>query len=365
MAIEFKNIKLQNKRSETEDAVSFILDIPQDYSSAYKYKSGQYITIEADINGEVIRRSYSLCSAPHEKETTFTVKRVEGGRMSNYLIDQTENKGILKVGTPDGKFIVKPDPNLQRDHYFIAAGSGITPVMSMIKTLLEEEPKSVVYLIYGNKTIESTIFHKELKDLQEKFSNQFFVEFSFSKNTSSSGILGGLFGRKNKNLGAFSGRIDKKSLYTFLDKYPSRSSKNEFYICGPAGLITETENTLKLKDVDKKNIYKEYFTLPDSEELGASKSTGGNGLVKVNLNGETFDVQVDEKISVLEAIIELGKNPPYSCTSGACSSCMAKVTSGKVTMDSCFALDDQEVKDGYILTCQAHPDSAEVEIIFE
>ncbi len=364
MANTFHTIRLQNKKIETSDTFSFYLDIPEDLKNVFQFKAGQYITVEVDYQGETLRRSYSLSSSPFEESMAFTVKRVQNGKVSNYLIDHINEGDTLNIGTPEGKFIVRPNPTEKRDHYFIAAGSGITPVMSMIKALLEEEPKSSLYLFYGNRTKDSIIFKSTLDQIAQKHQGQLHISYCLS-GVKPAGKLKGLFSRNKIDWDGKYGRINATLLQEFLEEYPARSPKPIFYICGPGGLIESSEDFLQTKGIDKSHILREYFSSPDQQKEASQAGSNASGSVTVKLNGDEFEINVPAEKSILDVLIDEGKNPPYSCTSGACSSCVAKVLDGEVSMDSCYALDDDEVKDGYILTCQAHPTSEKVTIEYE
>ena len=318
------------------------------------------------MDGQAERRAYSLSSSPSEDFLQFSVKRVEGGKVSNYLNDQIEVGQRITTFKPEGKFIVLPEADKTKDHYFIAAGSGITPVLSMIKTLLEDEERSTVYLLYGSRKEEDIIFKAELDRLASRYEGQLFISHTLSQVTEKRKFLGILGSKDNAAWKGLKGRIDKDKLDYFLKDYPTRSGEAHYYLCGPGDLIQMAEQFLSSQGVAEPMMHTEYFTPPaDDGTSTQAESSGGSGEVSVTLDGETFTVQVDEKKTILEAIIDTGKNPPYSCTSGACASCMAKTVSGEVSMDSCLSLDDDEIENGFILTCQAHPVGDGVSISYD
>jgi ring-1,2-phenylacetyl-CoA epoxidase subunit PaaE len=338
--------------------------VASDLKETFSYKAGQYLTIEVEINGNPERRAYSLSSSPTEDTLQFSVKKVEGGKVSNYLNDQVKVGDNLTVFPPEGKFIALPEAAKSKDHYFIAAGSGITPVLSMIKTLLEEEERSTIYLLYGNKTEKDIIFKGTLDSLAARYEGQLFITHTLSRVEKKKKKLFGLLG--NSNEGSWSGqkgRIDDEKIAYFLREYPARFAESHYYICGPGNLITATEHYLTNQGIKVGAIHKEYFTPPSADNDVAP--TSGSGQVTVLLDGEEFSVEVEDSKTILEAILDSGKNPPYSCTSGACASCMAKTISGTVTMDSCLSLDDDEVANGFILTCQSHPSGEGVKITYD
>jgi len=365
MSSNFNSLKVIEKINETIDSSSFLLEIPETLKDSYKYKSGQYLTLRVTVNGEELRRAYSIFTSPGENKFGFTVKRVENGKVSNYLIDKLYKGDSLDVMPPEGKFVLEPNVDLGRDHYFIAGGSGITPIMSMIMTVLEEEPKSTAYLIYGNRNESNIIFKSQLDDLESKYKNQFVATHVISQPTKEkAGGLKGLFSKGKISWDGIKGRIDKKCLLTFLDENPSKSNNNYYYLCGPGGLIETAESCLKDTGVDSSKIKREYFTSADAPAKAASGESS-DAKVKVSLNGEKFEVNVPKDKTILEALLDDGKDAPYSCTSGACSTCIAKVKEGSVEMDACFALDDDEIKSGYILTCQARATTPTLDIDFD
>jgi len=359
-----QELKIAKVREETHDVSTFFVR-PQAEGLDWKPKAGQYITIEVEVKGESLRRSYSLCSAPYEEDLAFSIKRVEKGRVSNYMLDNMKEGSTLKMLGPDGKFVLLPDVESRKDYYFFAAGSGITPVMAMIKTVLEQEPKSTAYLLYGNRSEDDIIFKDELDLMSSEYKDQLLISYTLSQpKKEKKGGIGGFFSKGTVNWKGWKGRIDETMIHKFLELYPTRSRKNEFYICGPGNFINYTEQVLTLAGHDKKTIKKEYFSSPDDAQK-AAPAIGGKAKIKVTLEGETFELDHDNEKTILETIVDAGKNPPYSCTAGACSTCIAKTISGKVSMDTCFALDDDEINDGYILTCQSRAESAEIEIEYE
>ena len=364
MSSNFNSLKVIEKINETVDSSSFLLEIPESLNASYKYKAGQYLTIKVTVNGEEVRRAYSIFTAPGDNKFGFTVKRVEGGKVSNYLIDKVFEEDNLDVMIPEGKFVLEPNPDLSRDHYFVAGGSGITPIMSMIMTVLEEEPKSTAYLIYANRNENNIIFKKQMDQLEVNYKNQFVVEHIISQpNREKVGGLKGMFSKGKISWKGLTGRIDNSCLKKFLEDNSSKSNNNYYYLCGPGGLIETAESFLKGQGVDSAKIKREYFT--SNSDTDTTITASNDATAKVQLNGENFEINIPKEKTVLEALLDAGKDAPYSCTSGACSTCIAKVSEGSVEMEACFALDDDEIKSGYILTCQAKATTPTLDIDFD
>lgn len=345
---------------ESEDARSIILDIPVDHP-LLQFKAGQFLNIQIHHKNEVLQRCYSISSIPNNPNLQFTVKAVKGGIVSNFLVNQLKVHDVLEVSGPQGHFTLTPNDEVRRAHYFIAAGSGITPIYSMIQTLLENEPKSSIYLLYGNRSEEDIIFKEKLAELQNKFEGQFFVEHILSKAGKKS-MFGFLTASKEKWTGLV-GRINEQQLKLFLQKYSTLNVPAQYYICGPGLFIQNIESTLKDLMVPIKDIHKEYFSIEpvqiDSISTNLASRVSGTYL------GKTFDILLKPNEKILDGLLREKLNPPYSCSSGACATCIAKLVSGKVHMDVSMALDQSEIEAGYILTCQAKPLTAEVEINYD
>lgn len=358
---KFFELNVIKKENNTPFAATFFMDIAQEEKGKFSYKPGQYITLKIAIDGEEHRRSYSLSSAPGESDFHFTVKKVKGGKVSPVLVNQVNKGNQLKISLPEGKFTMDFSPEKKRDHYFFAGGSGITPIFSLIKDALINEPKSTIYLLYCNKNEESIIFKNELEKLQEKHRDQFFVENTFTQ--TAKGLLSRFFSPKVEGEPIFKGRIDDEMMNTFLERHPQKRKEAHYFICGPGNMIQHIKSFLQSRDVPNESIHLEYFTT-DAVEKKAINS-GQDAIAEVFLNGAHIQIEIPANKNILEALQDAGYDPPYSCTSGVCSSCMAKLEKGEVEMETCLALDDSEVEEGFILTCQAKPVSSEIKLTYD
>jgi ring-1,2-phenylacetyl-CoA epoxidase subunit PaaE len=369
MSHSFHTLSVKQVTRETADTVTLTFSVPTELAEQFHFIQGQYLTLRFMLNGKEERRSYSMCSSPLEPGLSVTVKRVKGGKVSNHVFDKIKAGDVVDVMTPDGRFHTDLHDEHKKNYYLIGAGSGITPLMSILKTILEKEPMSFVHLLYGSRNEQEIIFKNQLDALTKRYEGQLFVEHVISQPTLEKAKgLGGLFSKGKPTWPGKSGRIDGKVFQTFYEENPPRHKQSEYFLCGPGGMIDSVEKTLLEKGIDKKNIHHEYFTASPSAEGAASAAAGDvviGAKLTAYLDGKKIETTVGKGKHLLFAVIDAGGDAPYSCTSGACATCMAKVKKGTVKMDACYALDEGEIKQGYILTCQAVPTSEEVEITFE
>lgn len=367
--MDFYKLRIKSVKPETADTVTLELDITSELAPLFQYKQGQYITIRHEADGHELRRSYSMSSSPTEGRLAVTVKKVSGGAVSTWLHDQLKEGDTVDVAAPQGRFYNDLNPEKRRTYYLFGAGSGITPLMSIARTVLESEPMSAIFLLYGSRNEEQIIFRDELDRLSERYAGQLHVEHVLSqpKKESSGGGLFGIFKKTTTNWKGKTGRIGGRTVTNFMDENMPHGPETDcvYFICGPGDMTETVKTTLLGRGIAAKQIHTEHFVNSNhvAGEFDASGPVGKK--VIVHLKGNTIELPVPEGATILDVLVKEKLDPPYSCTAGACSTCMAKVISGKVRMDACYALDDEEVKAGYILTCQSHPETPVVELSYD
>ena len=367
MSTHFHSLTVKEVTKETADAVTLSFDVPTELESEFAYQQGQYLTLKFNIDGEDVRRAYSMCSSPVDGDIAVCVKRIDKGLVSSYIHRQVKPGTRIEVMKPEGRFYTPTDPENKKQYFLFGAGSGITPLMSILRTVLEHEPMSTVFLQYGNRNEDSIIFKDKLDELEKKYKGQLVVEHILSQpKLEKVGGLRGLFSKGKASWTGATGRVDGNAVRRLLKANPLRNQPAEYFICGPAGMIDAVETALLGQGVNAKNIHSERFSNA-GQGAPAATTSGGTTDAKatVHLSGKTLEVMVPAGKTVLDALLDQKIEAPYSCTSGACSTCMAKLTKGSVDMIACYALDDDEVAEGYILTCQSQPTSSEVELTYD
>ncbi len=362
----FYSLKVKNVETETDNAVVLSFDIPQDLQENFAYQHGQYLTLKFMFQGKQERRAYSICSSPSmDKDLKIAVKRVYKGLVSNHINDHIKPGQEIEVMPPQGHFTTPLSANQAKDYFLFCSGSGITPMLSILKSVLEEEPKSQVCLLYGNRSEESMMFKGELDQLQQRFAGQLKVFHTLSrpKERKEGGVFG-LFAKKVTDWTGKKGRIDALAVKEVFNGSHRGNTPVECFMCGPEGMMRTAEDTLKVLGVDDKNIHIEWFVVEDKKP-SAGSSSGGGAKVKVTMSGKKIELTLEPDESILDGLLRIDEDPPYSCMSGACSTCTCKVISGAVEMERCLALSDDEVKNGYILSCSAIPTTPEVEVSFD
>ena len=346
---DFHALTIQDITRETEQAVSITFGVPTSLKESFSFKAGQYVTLKTKIEGKEVRRAYSLCSTPQSGKLKVAVKEVEGGTFSVLANNKLTVGESLEVHPPEGKFFIEPNRANEKDYVAFAAGSGITPVLSIVKTILEEEPKSRFVLLYGNRTVEETIFHRELLELQLKHPERLFIEFVFS--------------RKQETDSHF-GRIEKATVnFVLKNKFKSHDF-DQYFLCGPEEMINGVNTVLEENGVAKEKIKFELFTSSsDGDEI--AEALDGKTQLKIVVDDEEFELTINQDQVVLDAALDNDIDVPYSCQGGICSSCIARITEGTALMRKNQILTDGEVKEGLILTCQALATSATLTVDYD
>ncbi len=345
----FLKLIIKEVKRETANAVSVLFNVPEELKSDYKFIAGQYLNLKLTLDNQEIRRAYSICSSPESGELRIAVKAVKNGLFSQFANTKLKAGDVLEVGQPEGKFTFEPDAERQKNYAAFVAGSGITPVLSIIKTILKSEPKSSFVLVYGNRTPEDTIFHQELHDLQLQYVGRLFVHYVFSQ-------------AKAEN--ALFGRIEKSAVNFVLNNKHKELEFDKFYLCGPEEMINTVSAILKEKNVKDSAIKFELFT-SSSQEMEIKTSLEGHTKITVLVDDDEVSFEMSQKQTILDAALKQGIDAPYSCQGGICSSCLARVTSGTAEMTKNSILTDKEIASGLILTCQAHPTSESIYIDYD
>lgn len=349
---QFHALTVREVRRETADSVSVSLEVPE--GSTFRFVPGQYLTLRAQIGGADVRRSYSLCSSPLSGELRVAIKQVEGGLFSTWANTQLKAGDVLDVMPPMGNFVLETDPSKRRRYVGFAAGSGITPVLSILKTALEREPESEFLLFYGNRKTASILFKSELEDLKDRFMGRLEVHHVLS--------------REDQGSDALFGRLDADRIRYFAEHIPTVTKADGYYLCGPEAMIHAASDVLKSSGVSADNIHFELFTsaAPAKESSPKAKTAAsGDAYVTVVLDGEETHFTQSSMEFVLDAALDAGADVPYACKGAVCCTCRAKLLEGNVEMAMNYSLTDDEVADGYVLTCQAMPRSERVVVSYD
>ena len=371
MPIQFHQLKVATVRYETTAAVQIGFQIPEKKKADFQFIPGQYLTISLTINDKKVRRAYSICSATHEPIISILVKRIDGGLVSNFLNDEVKVGDSFEILPPNGHFKLDASINEKHTYYFFGAGSGITPLFSMITSILENSPHTDCHLLYGNRDEDNIIFQKKLDRFQLVYKDRFVLKYLLSQP------------KKRKPAGLFNflkppkvewkddiGRIDLKAIDRFMNKEKgTNQSIDGYFICGPGPMIEATYNSLVDLNIDDKLIHREYFSAPLADASAITSISADvepiNAKVKVILEGKEIDLNINDHTNIVQALLDKNIEPPYSCLSGTCSTCMAKLEKGKVAMDVSIGLEEDEKENGFILTCQSHPLTEEVVVNYD
>jgi len=327
-------------------AVSFV--IPEELENKFAFEAGQYITIKHKVDGEEVRRAYSISSSPKDKQITIGIKKVPEGRFSTYANTSLQEGDQLLVMPPEGRFVYKTS-NKKGNICAFASGSGITPIMSIARTVLESHPENTFVLVYGNQNKSEAMFHNEISELVNTYKDRFTVQFVYSRAREEDSLFG---------------RIDTSVINFILKNKFKETHFNTFYLCGPEAMINLSCDTLKANGIAEDSIYFELFTTSENEE-SETVNLEGKTTVEVLLDDEVYSFSMDKKSSVLDAVLDEDIDAPYSCQGGVCSTCIARITEGEAKMDKNQILTDSEISEGLILTCQAHPVTATLKIDYD
>jgi ring-1,2-phenylacetyl-CoA epoxidase subunit PaaE len=346
-APQFHRLAIAEVKRETADAVSLVFAVPEELHEAYRFAHGQHVTVKVPIDGQEVRRSYSICSAVDEGELRIAIKKQVGGIFSTFANEHLEPGEWIDVMTPTGHFTSALDATSARTYLGIAAGSGITPLLSIVKTVLQGEPKSRFFLLYGNRTTQSILFREALEDLKDRFLNRLSLTH----------VLSG----EAQDAPALSGRLDAGKMILFLRSVVGAVGIDHAFICGPPALLEVAERTLKAMDLPPAHIHAERFTVdgavatrrPPPPQQAAPRCIVAEA--EAVLDGIRHRFLIGAQETVIDAALAAGLDLPYSCRGGMCCTCRARLVEGKVTMDQNYSLERWELEAGYVLTCQSRP----------
>jgi len=355
MSTHFEKVRIQEVRRETDECVSILFDIPAELKESFSYLPGQHITLRTTINNEEVRRSYSLCSSPSQHEWRIAVKKVGGGIFSEFANLNIQAGDTIEIMPPIGHFTLAHS-DAAKNYICFAAGSGITPVLSIIKTGLLKQARSRFTLIYGNRTRQSIIFKEEIEGLKNRYMDRLQVIHILS--------------REQTDAPLNEGRIDIAKCELVFKSVASLDA-DEFFICGPEEMIFSIRDWLISKRIEQKKIHFELFNTSGAVQSKKEKNrsalpAGAVSQIKLTLDGRSFEFDLPfDSDSILNAALKEGADLPYACKSGVCTTCKAKLLEGKVEMDVNYGLEPEEVAEGFILTCQSHPRAEKVVVDFD
>ena len=340
-------LTVSQKRQLTPGAVELSFTVPQDIQQNFAFKAGQYLTLSQEIDGTEVRRSYSLCSAPHQNAWKVGVKKVDQGLFSSWANDQLEEGETLTVFAPEGNFTINPTESDDQHYLAFAAGSGITPIMSMIQEVMARAPRAKFTLVYGNQSPEQAMFLQELEALKQANAGRFEMILFYSRASLPETRFG---------------RIESSTIKHLFQNELAGTSFDQYLLCGPEQMIQTLKEILPEQGAAPECIHDELFF--SSIETPTEVKDGQCDLTIV-LDGETTVLHIDKNTPVLDAALDNDLDPPYSCQGGICSSCIARVTQGKADMIKNQILTDSEVAEGLVLTCQALAQSDQITVDYD
>jgi ring-1,2-phenylacetyl-CoA epoxidase subunit PaaE len=358
MTPRFHPLRIADIRAEAPDAVSMCFEVPPALADEYRFVEGQHLTLRARLDGEELRRSYSICSAPVDGELRIAIKAVPGGRFSHWALNVLKPGDTVDVMTPEGRFHAMLDPARPNHYVAFAAGSGITPVLSLIRSRLAEEPQSRFTLVYGNRSPEAVMFHEALEDLKDRYMARFALYHVFS--------------RQPQETQLFNGRIDRARTRALLDSLIPAAGIDAAFVCGPASMIDEVETALLDAGVPAARIHAERFGEPRAgapqvrEPAVEEAAPSAAARIAVTIDGlrREFDFKPGQH-SILEAGLAAGLDLPFSCRGGMCCTCRARLLEGEVRMRRQFALEPADLAARFVLACQAYPLTPRVALSFD
>lgn len=357
MSLRFHPLKVMDLRRETPDCVSVAFHIPEGLKETFRFLPGQHLTLKAEVDGEELRRNYSICSSPLDGELRIAVKEVPGGRFSTFVNRRLKTGDTIDAMPPMGRFSPPIGEGPPKTYVAFAAGSGITPIASIVKTVLRTEPESRFLLVYGNRSRSRIIFREEIEALKNRYIDRFQVIHVLS--------------RERTEAALHSGRIDADKCRAIDAGVMAFDRVDAFLLCGPSGMIDAVSQHLKEKGVSRERIHVERFHVDGAgpaqkREAGEEKGAKGMASVTVRLDGVESRFELDfNGASILDAAMTNGLDVPFACKGGMCCTCKARLREGEVDMDLNYALTPEEVAEGYILTCQSHPRTSEVRVDYD
>ena len=348
----FHPLRIADVKRETEDAVSIAFEVPESLATTFRYAPGQYLTLQTTVDGQRLRRTYSIASGLDTGEWRIAIKRVEGGLFSAFANASLRVGDTIEIMPPTGRFVL-PDPSGPRTVAAFAAGSGITPIVSQLTTLLTREPQSRAFLFYGNQTSRSILFREAIEDLKDRHVGRFSVHHVLS--------------REQQDVAALNGRIDGEKIAAFMQHVIGAADVDHFLVCGPAPFIAGAVEALTRLGAPPERILVERFTTPKGRPPVAKRTEEerGGSAVTITLDGVSTPLTVPPGGRILDAAIEAGLDVPYSCRGGMCCTCRAKVTAGVVEMALNYSLRPDEIAEGFVLTCQSVPTTERVAVDYD
>jgi ring-1,2-phenylacetyl-CoA epoxidase subunit PaaE len=352
---KFHRLAVDDLRRETSDAISLTFAIPGELAADYEFVPGQYLTLRTMMEGEEVRRSYSICSSPDDRELRIAVKKVDGGAFSSWALDELKSGDTLDVMTPTGRFGIAHAPDEARVHVGFAAGSGITPLMSIIRGVLAREPKSRFFLFYGNRVTSGILFRQSLEELKDRFMGRFSVFHVLSQ--------------EDQDLPILHGRLDREKVAVLLRSMVPAAAIDHVFICGPVAMSEEIAATCTELGISAEHVHVERFVSglggKPRPKAVIAPSAPPRTIATLVVDGKRKDVPVAEGEAILDAALRAGMDLPYACKGGMCSTCRARVVEGETEMDVNYSLEPWELKAGFVLTCQAHPVSDRIVVDYD